>query len=209
MVMQERKRTKPITIPATTSGDTRRDASPPDSLSLRQSGYSPWLWLELTAGGQRDPGQAWVFVLLCFSVCEHVLYVQKNREQIITKALFPPISLVASVIFAFQWPRQPFRTVLFFLITLLLRFSAQWTCTTYLESTPRKLKVSLLSNWGLNQSLFVLPSCLFKNDSILALCFHSWCRPVCLQCLLNAALCPCEGFWVAIHLKCAKQINLL
>lgn len=53
MVMQERKSTRPITIPATTSGDTRSDASPPDSLSLRQSGYSPWLWLELTAGDTR------------------------------------------------------------------------------------------------------------------------------------------------------------
>lgn len=195
MVMQERKRTKPITIPATTSGDTRRDASPPDSLSLRQSGYSPWLWLELTAGGQRDRGQVWVFVFLCFDMCEHVLYVQKNREQIITKALFPSISLVASVIFAFQWPRQPFLTVLFFLITLLFRYSVQWTCTTNLESTPK--------NWR-----FVLPSCVFKNDSILAFCFHSWCGLVCLQCLLNAAVCPCEGFWVALCLKCAKQINL-
>lgn len=54
MVMQERKRTRPITIPATTSGDTSSDASPPDSLSLRQSGYSPWLWLELTAGVQKE-----------------------------------------------------------------------------------------------------------------------------------------------------------
>lgn len=72
----------------------------------------------------------------------------------------------------------------------------------------KKLKVSPRSNRGLNQSLFVLPSCLFKNDSILAFCFHSWCGPVCLQCLLNAALCPCEGFWVALCLKCAKQINL-
>lgn len=53
MVMQERKRTRPITIPATTSGDTSSDASPPDSLSLRQSGYSPWLWLELTASIQK------------------------------------------------------------------------------------------------------------------------------------------------------------
>lgn len=66
-----------------------------------------------------------MFVFLCFDMCEHVLYVQKNREQIITKALFPPISLVASVIFAFQWPRQPFLTVLFFLITLLFRYSVQ------------------------------------------------------------------------------------
>lgn len=54
MVMQERKRTRPITIPATTSGDTSSDASPADSLSLRQSGYSPWLWLELTAGMQKE-----------------------------------------------------------------------------------------------------------------------------------------------------------
>ena len=51
---------------------------------------------------------------LCSCVCEHVLYVRKNRGQIITKALFPPISLVTSVISAFHWSREPFRTVLFF-----------------------------------------------------------------------------------------------
>lgn len=62
MVMQERKRTRPITIPATTSGDTSSDASPPVSLSLRQSGYSPWLWLELTAGVHTEAkGQAGMF----------------------------------------------------------------------------------------------------------------------------------------------------